>query len=196
MTCFDEAFDYTYQFEAGLDDDPDDPGGITNDGITLADLTELGFAGGGDIDGDHDIDADDIRKMSMQDKKRAYKELYWDHMCLDEIESQAIAIKIFDTAVNLGRAGASNIVQRILNDFIFIVGLRNTPPLKVDGSFGPKTRESLNKLAQPALLCLISSEQSQIYHAIVTRRPTSQKYLAGWLRRAYSWPECLIRLQT
>lgn len=187
MTRFDEAFGYTYQFEAGLDDDPDDPGGLTNDGITLTDLIEIGLASGGDIDGDHDIDADDIRKMSMEDKKRAYKELYWDHLCLDEIENQAIAIKIFDTAVNLGRAGAANIVQRMLNYFMFIVGLKNTAPLKVDGSIGPKTRERLNQLAQPAFLCLLSAEQARIYRAIVTRRPISQKYLAGWLRRAYSF---------
>ncbi|MCE5228997.1 hypothetical protein LLG95_05310 [bacterium] len=192
MTRFDEAFDYTYQFEVGLDDDPDDPGGITNDGITVDDLTELGLAGGGDIDGDYDIDADDIRKMSTEDKKRAYKELYWERLGLDEIENQAIAIKIFDTAVNLGRAGAANIVQRMLNDFMFIVGLKNAPLLKVDGSFGPKTRERLNQLGQPAILCLLSAEQARIYRAIVTGRPQSQKYLAGWFRRAYSRLDCVV----
>ena len=56
------ALDWIFWAEGGYVDDPDDPGGATRFGISLRLLKKMGKLG--DIDGDGDIDADDIRRLS------------------------------------------------------------------------------------------------------------------------------------
>ncbi|MCE5230279.1 hypothetical protein LLG95_11880 [bacterium] len=192
MARFAEAYDYTYEFEKGLDNHPADPGGLTNDGLTMDDLNELGLTGGGDVDHDGDIDHEDLLKLSDAEKRYAYKLLYWDRLKLDQIENQTLAMKIFDAAVNLGLAGAGRIVQRACNAFAASLGIRYMPPLKVDGDIGPKTIARVNQLGRDELAGVIAAEQAGVYRLIVARRPESRVFLAGWLRRAYSQPGCAV----
>jgi lysozyme family protein len=60
--------------------------------------------------------------------------------------------------------------------------------LDVDGIWGPKTEASVNAVEPETMLRLLCELSADRYRGIVERRPTSQKFLKGWLRRAEEVP--------
>ena len=48
--------------EGGYVNDPDDPGGATKFGVTIHTMRRLGL----DLDGDSDIDAEDVKRLTRQ----------------------------------------------------------------------------------------------------------------------------------
>jgi lysozyme family protein len=90
----------------------------------------------------------------------------------DEIQSQAVAESIFDTAVNMGAKSASRLVQEALG----------IP--KPDGIIGPKSLEAIN--GQPEQLFLAEFTLGKIgrYVAICGKDKTQERFLLGWIRRA------------
>ena len=50
--------------EGGFVNDPDDPGGATNHGVTIHTLRRLGL----DVTGDGTVDIDDVRRLSRSRK--------------------------------------------------------------------------------------------------------------------------------
>lgn len=66
---------FILSFEGGFVDHPNDPGGATNRGVTIATWRSVGY----DKDGDGDIDVDDLRIITAQDAiDRVMKPHYWD----------------------------------------------------------------------------------------------------------------------
>ena len=179
MADFDQAIGTVLAHEGGLADDPDDPGGITNFGISLRFLRATGDLLLGDVDGDGDLDGDDIRAMTAERAARLYKAHFWDVWGYGRIADQAVATKVFDTAVNVGPAEANRILQRAVNE----VG---TAGLDVDGVLGPKTLAAVNAADPGRLLGALRAEQATFYGDLVDRNPRLGKYLKGWLRRAAS----------
>lgn len=59
--------------EGGFVNDPDDPGGATKHGITLATLRRLGL----DLNGDGRIDANDVRKLTQEQAVQIMVENYF-----------------------------------------------------------------------------------------------------------------------
>lgn len=100
---FETAMNFVWQWEGGFSNDPDDPGGATNFGITLRTAIENGM----DIDHDGDVDVDDIRKMTPEAAMVVYKNKYWSPIfnAVPNIP-WAVAIAGFDAAVNCGPARA------------------------------------------------------------------------------------------
>lgn len=94
---FERAMDFLWKWEGGYSNDPADPGGATNFGITLA----TAKANGMDIDGDGDVDVDDIRLMTPERAMPVYKHKYWDEVNGNGLPWD-VAIAAFDAAVNVG----------------------------------------------------------------------------------------------
>jgi len=78
--------------EGGYTNDPRDPGGATNFGITLTDYRKY-------IDSEGT--ADSVRKMSVEDAKTIYKTKYWDALGCDTLPS-GVDYSCFDYGVNSG----------------------------------------------------------------------------------------------
>ena len=171
---FDKAFEYTQDWEgwSAYTNDKDDPGGPTKYGITLGTLKGERF----DVDRDGDVDADDVRSLTYEDAKAILIENYWSKMWCDKIESERIAIKLFDCAVNMGPFRATKIAQEALNDL--------RCGLVVDGRMGPKTLASLNGADEDVFFLFLVSRLEQYYVGL--NRP---KYQKGWLRRARTLPK-------
>ena len=176
MSNFEQAVKTVFENEGGLTDHPADPGGITNYGITLNVLREDGVFG--DIDGDGDIDADDIRTLTIDQARAIYDRQWWERYGYGRIDNQWIATKLLDLSVNMGPRQAHIIAQRAL--------LATGYPVKEDGILGAVTIEAINNCANKSGLHIaMRSEAAGVYRLIVARKPALSVFLTGWLRRAY-----------
>jgi lysozyme family protein len=177
MSDFNAAIPIILKHEGGWADDPNDKGGATNWGVSLRYAKTLGLML--DIDGDGDVDKDDMRALSREKAIEIYKMRWWDACGYAAINDQLVATKIFDMAVNMGPGAAHCIVQKGCNDC--------GATLKVDGQLGPVSKASINALNPTAVLEGIRQHQVEFYMSIVRRDPTQQRFLNTWLRRA-NWP--------
>ena len=92
MKNFDKVFPLLLKDEGGYSNNPNDSGGPTNYGITLADyrayINEDGVAL-------------DVKKMTVDQATTIYKEKYWDALNCDELPA-GVDYTCFDYAVNSG----------------------------------------------------------------------------------------------
>lgn len=168
MNNFDYAIDIVLEQEGLF---TIDSGGPTKYGITLQSLDI-------DIDGDGDIDIDDIKKLTRDQAIVFYKMKWWDKYRYYKIVDQYIAAKVFSLAVNMGARQAGKIIQRAVRS----CGLL----LKEDGVLGPVSMGIINGLDANLLIVGIRSEAAGFYRLIASKNDGYEKYLNGWLNRAYS----------
>lgn len=155
--------------EGGYVDDPADRGGATKWGISLRLLKQLDM----DIDGDGDIDALDIRALTRERAGKIFQQEFWR---FERLRSQDVATKMFDTAVNCSVRVSTKIAQRSLN----WLGWR----LAVDGLLGPVTVAAINNAPEAEFFREYRARQADFYARIVLRRPSQERFLLGWMRRA------------
>lgn len=184
MSDFSLAIPTILRHEGGFSDDKTDPGGATNFGISLRFLIKSGDLDGdglldGDIDGDHDIDVDDIRKMTRKEAENIYFLYFWQKYDYSRINSLLLATKIFDLSVNAGPAQAHKISQRA------IWSANSYKCIEDDSLLGPKTISFLNKTNPDLILAALKSEAAGFYRGLIQKNPDLNKYLNGWLKRAY-----------
>jgi lysozyme family protein len=86
---------------------------------------------------------------------------------------EAIAEKLFDTAVNIGIDRAVKILQACVN-------------VKTDGHIGPVTLAAVSACNEAACLHVFREIQAEYYQAIVRNDPTQERFLNGWFARARS----------
>lgn len=174
---FNRALKAVLAHEGGYTDDGTDPGGATKFGISLRFLRAQGLDAG-DLDGDGDIDQDDIRLLTVASAAGFYKKNFWDRYGYGDFIEHQVADKAFDLAVNMGPGAAHRCLQR---------GLR-AHGLKVleDGILGPKTRRAINSTLGDGLLRVLRSEAAGYYRSLVAQDFKFRIYLNGWLKRAYS----------
>ena len=167
MADFDRALPYVLKHEGGFVNDPDDPGGATNKGITLETAQRHGISTVADL-------------QAITDEKVAeiYRADYWQ---FDGIESQSVATKLFDMGVNFGTKTAVKLCQEALNE----VGAS----LRLDGVCGPQTLGFINATLPAQMLEMLCHAATGRYLDIVIARPKSKKYLNGWMARANEVPQ-------
>ena len=98
---FDAAFKLTCEFEGGYVDDPDDPGGATNLGITLATLAR--WRG-------QPVTKADVKALTRTEAAAIYRKDYWDAVGGDAMPG-GIDMTLFDHAVHSGPAAALKILR-------------------------------------------------------------------------------------
>ena len=102
--------------EGGYVNNPKDPGGATNHGVTKH-VWESWIG--------HPVSDDDMKRLTIDDVKPLYKQRYWDVCRCDELPD-GVDFVVFDTAVNSGTTKAARLLQQMLS-------------IPVDGVIGPKT---------------------------------------------------------
>ena len=170
MANFNTYFPTLLKHEGGYVNDPDDSGGATNKGVTIAVFRK--WRG-------YPASVQELKNLSDQEAGQIYKKLYWDKIYGDRIEDQSLAEIIFDHAVNAGVGSAVKILQRILN--------RKGAGLKVDGGFGPKTFNALNRQDSQDVYNQFLEARYDFYQRIVARKPKLKKFLKIWLNRLSSF---------
>ncbi|HEU5137493.1 MAG TPA: glycosyl hydrolase 108 family protein [Steroidobacteraceae bacterium] len=177
MASLERFFPHLLRFEGGFVNDPADPGGATNKGITIATFQRyapavLGVA----------PSLDNLRALSDAQAFSIYKVGYWDPLHADEIVDQPLAEIVFDFHVNAG-ATAVRVLQGALNDS----GVK--PQLPVDGVVGPGTLQALQGTDPVGLYRTYKQRRIEYYQDLVARRPSLAKFLNGWLKRVNSFPD-------
>ncbi|MDO5369155.1 holin-associated N-acetylmuramidase [Paracoccus sp. (in: a-proteobacteria)] len=166
--------------EGGYVDDPDDPGGATNHGVTIATMRSLGL----DLDGNGRVDKADVRRLDPAQAARIYVEHYFRRPRLDRLP-QALQASVFDMQVNAG-ANAVKILQRLVSRMGF--------PCADDGLVGPRTEAAVRAAAAAAPAHLTDAygiARRNYYYALADGRPASRKFArrkdggkGGWIIRA------------
>ncbi len=160
---FDNAFQTVLMNEGGYVNDPDDHGGETKYGISKASYPDL-----------------DIKSITIADAKDIYYRDFWSKINLDSVYNDEVAIKIFDIYVNFSPERAQLIVKRALKSFY------QTPTLLDQEENWNLIIPFVNNVSNTeALLAAIRSEQAALYRGNVERDPTQEKFIVGWLNRAY-----------
>lgn len=166
MADFHRALPFVLGHEGGWSDDPDDPGGATNQGITLATAQRHGI-----------LTKESLKVISPEVVSAIYEADYWR---FSGIASQRVATKIFDMAVNMGRKTATKLVQDGLN----LMGASLMP----DGLWGPATENCVNAVGPEEMLEMLCKVSKAHYQKLCERNQKLEKYLDGWLRRAAEVP--------
>lgn len=97
---FDTAFHKLLGHEGGYSNHPQDPGGETNWGVTVAIALENGYQGS-------------MRDLPLDVAKAIYRKRYWDAVRADELPA-SVRYPMFDAAVNSGPGQAIRWLQRAL----------------------------------------------------------------------------------
>ncbi len=163
MTDFPKALAYVLRNEGGFIDDPDDPGGATNCGITLAALSHwLG----------RPATVAELISLSDSEVSLLYFTGYWKPLGCHSLLSEAVATALFDVGVLFGLHAAVVCAQRAAVD----CGAK----LTIDGHNGFRTNEALNGVDPKNFIEKFVLQLRARITDIVAKRPSSAKYQDGW----------------
>lgn len=166
--------------EGGFVNDPADPGGATNHGVTIQTLRRLGL----DLTGDNRVTVEDVKRLTAEKAIQIFIEHYYNRPGLGSLPD-ALQPSVFDMYVNAG-ANAVKVLQRLLTDMGFFCD--------PDGAIGPATIRAA-QMAQDAAPAYFGDAYAiarrNYYYAIADARPASRKYArrrdggkGGWIIRA------------
>ena len=149
-----DSIEFVLKHEGGLVDHPDDPGGLTNMGISKKAYPHL-----------------DIRNLTEEEVMQIYYKDYWLRFRIDELPP-AIRNIVFDGCVNMG-GGMIKVLQRTAN--------RKGASLKVDGRIGRKTIGACKKYKPEA--DRVKAYRIRHYVDLIRRNPKLETFYFGWYKR-------------
>jgi len=144
------------EHEGGFVNHPDDPGGITNLGVTKK--VYEGWV-------DREVTEQEMRDLTKEDVAPIYKSNYWDRCKCNSLES-GLDFTIFDWAVNSGPGRAAKALQKS-------VGATE------DGAIGPATLALVSNNGVENLIEDVSRQRQLFYENL----KTFDTFGRGWTRR-------------
>lgn len=175
-SVFEAAWKATGRAEGGYVNNPNDSGGETNHGITVATARRCGYTGR-------------MKDLSAPLAERIAKESYWDVMNLDRIAalSPDIAREMFDTGFLMGPSTPSKFLQRTLN--ALNRRGKDYPDGEIDGKIGAQTIGALSTFlfrrhaeGEIVVLTGLNSLQFNYLLELVERREKDEDFFFGWIR--------------
>jgi lysozyme family protein len=148
----------------GFANDPDDLGGATMCGVTLATFAEYcrrkGYPRPTIVR---------LKAIKYKEWLEILKTMFWDKWKADQISNESIALILVDWVWGSGKYGIT-IPQKAIG-------------VTADGIVGPKTIAAVNAKDPKQLFDLIRKERLAYIERICRSRPTNLKYKRGWLNR-------------
>jgi len=157
---FEVCLAFTLKAEGGYVDNPADPRGATNMGITLATLRQWSD--------DQDLGPAQVEEMTQRTAKAIYRSLYWNPLRADALPV-GVDLSVFDMGVNAGIWRSARLLQAAL-------GFTGE---EVDGCVGPDTLAAAAKCNPRSLVYDLARRQAAYYRGLADF-PT---FGTGWLNR-------------
>jgi lysozyme family protein len=158
---FNACLAFVLKWEGGYVNNPADPGGATNKGITQNTYntwqTQQSQA------------TQDVKLITDAEIQQIYQKNYWTPSGADRIPARLNLVE-FDTAVNMGVGRAVQFLQQQVGT-------------TVDGGFGPITQKAANSAPLEATITQYCDAREAYYRNIVAKNPSEQVFLNGWLNR-------------
>lgn len=161
MNRLDACLAFVLRWEGGFVNDPTDPGGATNYGVTQA-TYDAWLARRG-------VPPQPVRKITSFHIEAIYRADYWAKVGGDALGAP-LDLVVFDAAVNCGVDRASRWLQGACG-------------ATVDGAVGPKTLAAVKAADARALAEAVCGAREAHYRHLAEVRPPMAKFLKGWLRR-------------
>lgn len=108
---------------------------------------------------------------ALQDAMQVYRDEYWSRFWGDQIDDDGVASCLLSFSINDGVGREIMLLQQVLGF------------TKTDGIMGPITLSATNG-AGASLAQELRDAQANFYKMLVTKQPTDERFLAGWLKRA------------
>jgi lysozyme family protein len=153
---FDASFKMVLSHEGGYVNDPRDPGGATNMGVTQRAWED--YVG-------HPVSERSMIALTRDMVKPFYRAKYWDKIGGDSLPS-GVDHAAFDLAVNSGVSRAARYMQRIAG-------------VPEDGIIGPKSLEAISVCPPDKMIDALCSTRLDF----LKRLPRWKTYGRGWSRR-------------
>ncbi|MEQ1697884.1 MAG: TIGR02594 family protein [Hyphomicrobiaceae bacterium] len=160
---FEAALTHVLEMEGGYTNDPADPGGPTNFGITLADYA--GFIRTPVTAASRDALIYALQHIPVADARAIYLNGYWLPSGGPQLPP-ALAVFHFDTAVNMGTGTAIRMLQTALD-------------CQIDGELGPQTIAAAAS-ADPAIVLATYADLRRRRYRTLSGFP---RFGRGWLSR-------------
>lgn len=165
MANLEKALKKCLKWEGGFANDPDDTGGPTMRGVTIATYREYCRRVGKPVP-----TVNDLKKISYEEIVDLADKLFWSKIMGNNIKNQSIANLCFDSVWGSG-LGYIKVIQKVLG-------------VQTDGIFGQNTLAKMNNW----------NPQSDLFEKLWNRRKTyfegcstAWKYLKGWMNRLRSF---------
>ena len=151
---FDSALAHVLKSEGGWVNNPKDPGGETNLGVTK--VVWEAWVG-------HPVET--MKGLTPEDVAPMYRKKYWDAVHGDDLPT-GVDYLAFDFAVNAGPGRSVKLLQQALG-------------VTADGAIGPGTLAAIKAADPKALVEKFSEMKENFYKSL----PTFGTFGTGWLRR-------------
>lgn len=167
---FDQCFDVILRKEGGYVNDPHDPGGATNMGITIGTLKawrnrDSGTQGG---QGPVEVTPDDVKALTEDEAKEIYFVNYWNALRCQEMPA-GLDLTVFDFGVNAGVGRAARVLQKC----VFV---------ETDGQVGDITLGAVHNFPPIDLIHRFDEARMDFYRGL----SSFDRYGPGWTNRVRS----------
>lgn len=163
------ALAFVFSVEGGFTDDPVDPGGATNLGITHDELAKWrGRA----------VTIDDMRKLGKDEAAAIYRANYWAISRCSDL-APGVDLIVFDASVNTGNGRSARLLQAALG-------------VAVDGQIGPVTVAAANAVRADDLVNALADARQNFYQNL----PTFSHFGRGWTARVVAARAAALALVT
>jgi lysozyme family protein len=153
---FDKCFELVLEHEGHYVNDPRDPGGRTNLGVTQRAWES--YVG-------NPVNEEFMRALTPYIVKPFYKAMYWDKIKGDQLPN-GVDYAVYDFAVNSGVGRATKMLQQIAG-------------VLVDGSLGPKSMGAIRECDPEQVVDALCDMRLDF----LKRLPTFETFGKGWSRR-------------
>lgn len=164
MTDLERVMAFVLRWEGGYVNDPDDPGGATNMGVTQGTYNAYRK--------DHGLPWNPVKQITKQEVLAIYEERYWKPSRAAWLK-WPLNLAVMDVAVNSG-VGRSN---QFLNEAF---GLPKST------MWNPKLSDLVHDADPAAIARKVCDRREQFFRSIASSKPTMAKFLKGWLNRLNS----------
>jgi lysozyme family protein len=158
---FETSLPFVLRWEGGFVDNPADPGGRTNRGVTQKVYDRWRQ--------EQNLPPRDVKLLDEPEMQAIYRAGYWVPGHCAELISPLDLVE-FDTAVNMGVGRAIRFLQKAAG-------------CQVDGAFGRGTRDALEACDQGSTVIAYCDAREGYYRALVVKNPKLGIFLNGWLNR-------------